>query len=77
MLKSSCARIVASLRRSLHLCKVSATSIFFESLPYTVDPVSSLVDYDDLEKRAAVFMPKLIIAGASAYPREWDYKRMR
>ena len=42
-----------------------------------MDPVSSLVDYDDLEKRAAVFMPKLIIAGASAYPREWDYKRMR
>jgi len=35
------------------------------------------VDYDTLEKNAALFRPKLLIAGASAYAREWDYARMR
>ncbi|KVI02463.1 Pyridoxal phosphate-dependent transferase [Cynara cardunculus var. scolymus] len=37
----------------------------------------SLVDYDMLEKTANLFRPKLIIAGASAYPRDFDYPRMR
>lgn len=36
-----------------------------------------LVDYDMLEKTAILFRPKLIIAGASAYPRDFDYPRMR
>lgn len=36
-----------------------------------------LVDYDMLEKTANLFRPKLIIAGASAYPRDFDYPRMR
>ena len=57
--------------------KVSATSVYFESMPYTVDPETGLIDYDDLERRAQMFLPKLLIAGASAYPREWDYARMR
>ena len=35
------------------------------------------VDYDMLEKTANLFRPKLIIAGASAYPRDFDYPRMR
>jgi glycine/serine hydroxymethyltransferase len=52
-------------------------SIYFESLPYGVDAVTGLLDYDQLEERAVLFRPKLIIAGASAYPRDWDYKRMR
>lgn len=57
--------------------KVSATSVYFESMPYIVSPTTGLIDYDDMERRAKMFMPKLLIAGGSAYPREWDYARMR
>ena len=57
--------------------KVSATSVFFESMPYVVSSDTGLIDYDDMEYRAKMFLPKLLIAGGSAYPREWDYKRMR
>jgi glycine hydroxymethyltransferase len=57
--------------------KVSATSVYFESMPYIVHPTSGLIDYDDLAIRAQHFRPKLIIAGASAYTRDWDYQRMR
>lgn len=57
--------------------KVSATSVYFESMPYIVSQDTGLIDYDDMEQRAKMFMPKLLIAGGSAYPREWDYERMR
>lgn len=57
--------------------KVSATSVYFESMPYVVSSETGRIDYDELEKRAKMFLPKLIIAGGSAYPREWDYARMR
>lgn len=57
--------------------KVSATSLFWESLQYKVDPKTSLIDYDALHKQALEFKPKIIIAGFSAYPRDLDYKRFR
>eukprot|EP00823_Brevimastigomonas_motovehiculus_P004010 TRINITY_DN2560_c0_g1_i1.p1 TRINITY_DN2560_c0_g1~~TRINITY_DN2560_c0_g1_i1.p1 ORF type:complete len:476 (-),score=132.68 TRINITY_DN2560_c0_g1_i1:261-1688(-) len=56
--------------------KVSASAIVFESLPYKVNN-KGYIDYDDLQKMAEVYRPKLLICGASAYPREWDYARLR
>ena len=44
---------------------------------YGVDLETEVINYDDVEKKAVEFKPKLIIAGASAYPRLIDYKRMR
>lgn len=57
--------------------KVSGASIFFESLPYKVNPQTGYVDYEKLEEKALDFRPKILICGGSSYPRDWDYIRLR
>ncbi|OLY83182.1 Serine hydroxymethyltransferase 2 [Smittium mucronatum] len=57
--------------------KISSSSIYFQSMPYQVDPATGLVNYDMLEQNTHLFRPQLIICGASAYPRDWDYARLR
>ena len=57
--------------------KVSATSVYFESMPYSVDKNTGLIDYVNLRKQALIFRPQLIIAGASAYPRQIDWGSFR
>lgn len=57
--------------------KISFVSKYFQTMPYRVDEKTGLIDYDMLEKTATLFRPKIIVAGASAYPRMIDYKRMK
>jgi len=57
--------------------KISATSIFFESMPYKVDPSTGLIDYDELAKNSMLFRPQIIVAGVSCYSRDLDYARFR
>ncbi|XP_022875122.1 serine hydroxymethyltransferase 2, mitochondrial-like [Olea europaea var. sylvestris] len=57
--------------------KISAVSIFFETMPYRLDESTGYIDYDQLEQSATLFRPKLIVAGASAYARLYDYARIR
>ncbi|KAL2314756.1 Serine hydroxymethyltransferase, mitochondrial [Schizosaccharomyces pombe] len=56
---------------------ISAVSTYFSTMPYNVNKETGIIDYDSLEKAAIQFRPKVIVAGASAYARLIDYKRMR
>ena len=60
-----------------HGSPVNASGILYKAVAYGLDPKTGLIDYDKMEQTALECKPKLIIGGASAYSREWDYERMR
>lgn len=60
-----------------HGSPVNFSGLMFQALDYNVSKETGLVDYDQMEEVALRERPKLIVGGASAYSREWDYKRMR
>ncbi|GAA51330.1 serine hydroxymethyltransferase mitochondrial [Clonorchis sinensis] len=57
--------------------KLSAASIYFETMSYRLDPNTGLIDYDALEELASRFLPKMIVAGVCVHPRLLDYARFR
>ena len=60
-----------------HGSPVNSSGLLYRPVAYSVKEETGLVDYDMMEEVALKELPKLIIAGASAYSREWDYQRMR
>lgn len=60
-----------------HGSPVNSSGILYRAVSYGLDEKTGMVDYDAMEKVALKEKPKMIIGGASAYSREWDYKRMR
>lgn len=57
--------------------KISATSLYFESKSYKISEATGLIDFADVQKAASEFKPNVLIVGASAYPRDFDYKKFR
>lgn len=60
-----------------HGSKVNSSGKLYNFIPYGVDEKTGRIDYDELEKLAIENKPKMILAGASAYPREIDFKRIK
>ncbi len=60
-----------------HGSPVNISGILYKAVPYGIDKNTGRIDYDKMEETALACKPKLIIGGASAYSREWDYERMR
>ncbi len=60
-----------------HGSPVNVSGKMYNAVAYGLDKETGLIDYDDMEKKALEHRPKLIIGGASAYSREWNWERMR
>ncbi len=60
-----------------HGSKPNQSGKYFNAVQYGIDPDTSLIDYESLEKLAIESKPKMIIAGGSAYPRNIDFKKFR
>lgn len=60
-----------------HGAPVNLSGILYRPVAYGVRQDTGTIDYDQMEKVALEEKPKMIIAGASAYPRDWDFARMR
>ena len=60
-----------------HGSPVNLSGIFYRFVPYGVSPETEMIDYDEVRRLALENRPKLIVAGASAYPRIIDFKALR
>ena len=60
-----------------HGSPVNTSGLLYKAIGYKLSEETGTVDYDAMERLALEHKPKMIIGGASAYSREWDYKRMR
>ncbi|MDR2907560.1 MAG: serine hydroxymethyltransferase, partial [Bacteroidales bacterium] len=60
-----------------HGSPVNSSGILYRPVAYTVEEATGLINYDIMEEVALREKPKMIIGGASAYSRDWDWKRMR
>ncbi len=60
-----------------HGMKINISGRYYQAEAYQVDPVTEQIDYDIVRKRARDFKPKMIVTGASAYPRAIDFKLFR
>jgi glycine hydroxymethyltransferase len=60
-----------------HGSPVNSSGILYRAVSYGLDGKTGRVDYDAMEKLALKEKPKVLVGGASAYSREWDYRRMR
>ena len=60
-----------------HGSPVNFSGMYFKAISYGVEEETGVIDYDKMEQIALQEKPKMLLAGASAYSRDWDYKRMR
>lgn len=60
-----------------HGSPVNSSGVLYNAVAYTLDEETETIDYDKMEEVALKERPKLIVGGASAYSRDWDWKRMR
>ena len=60
-----------------HGSPVNSSGILYNAISYGLKEETGMIDYDAMEELALKERPKLIVGGASAYSREWDYARMR